>query len=116
MVEILHFFYNNFDAICYFCQKATLNYGKIKRCDNNMTSEYAVLMRLAGFVGSNPLTSESHQDILQGGLFAAIHGFVKESFNSELNQLKMGGHTILFKRSKNLLGSIVLTDQEGIDQ
>ena len=27
----------------------------------------------------------------------------------------MGGHTILFKRSKNLLGSIVLTDQEGID-
>jgi small GTP-binding protein len=62
-----------------------------------------------------PLTSESHQDILQGGLFAAIHGFVKESFNSELNQLRMGGHTILFKRSKNLLGSIVLTDQEGID-
>ena len=62
-----------------------------------------------------PLTSESSQDILQGGLFAAIHSFVKESFHSELNQLKMGGHTILFKRSKNLLGSIVLNEQEGVD-
>lgn len=65
--------------------------------------------------GGIPLTSQSNQDILNGGLFAAINNFIKESFQSELNQLKMGGHTILFKRSKNLLGSIVLNEQEGVD-
>ncbi|MHA1496900.1 MAG: ADP-ribosylation factor-like protein [Promethearchaeota archaeon] len=64
--------------------------------------------------GGIPLTSQSNEDILQG-LFAAINNFIKESFNSELNQLKMGGHTILFKRSKNLLGSIVINEQEGVD-
>lgn len=65
--------------------------------------------------GGIPLTSQSNQDILQGGLFAAINNFIKESFNTELNQLKMSGYTILFKRSKNLLGSIVLTEQDGVD-
>jgi small GTP-binding protein len=34
-----------------------------------------------------PLTSSSNQDVLQGGLYAAINNFVKESFNSELDQL-----------------------------
>ena len=27
----------------------------------------------------------------------------------------MRGHTILFKRSKNLLGSIIVNEQEGVD-
>ncbi len=62
-----------------------------------------------------PLTSSSNQDILQGGLFSAISSFVQESFNSELNQLKIGGHIIVFKRSQNLLGSIVLSDSDNID-
>lgn len=62
-----------------------------------------------------PLTSSSNEDILQGGLFAAINSFVKESFNSELNQLKMGGHVIIFKRSKNLMGSIVLNATDNIN-
>jgi len=65
--------------------------------------------------GGIPLTSQSNQDILKGGLFAAINSFIKESFNSELNQLKMKGHTIIFKRSKNLLGSIILNEMEGVD-
>jgi small GTP-binding protein len=37
--------------------------------------------------GGVPLTSSSNQDVLQGGLYAAINNFVKESFNSELDQL-----------------------------
>jgi small GTP-binding protein len=62
--------------------------------------------------GGVPLTSQSSDDILKGGLFAAITNFIKESFNSELNQLKMEGLTIVFKRSKNLMGSIVIDDSE----
>ncbi|MHA1508197.1 MAG: hypothetical protein ACTSO6_05775, partial [Promethearchaeota archaeon] len=65
--------------------------------------------------GGIPLTSSSNEDILQGGLFTAIHNFVKESFNSELDQLKMGGHLILFKRSKHLMGSIVVNESDNID-
>ncbi len=65
--------------------------------------------------GGIPLTSSSNEDILQGGLFTAIHNFVKESFNSELDQLKMGGHLILFKRSKHLMGSIVVNESDDID-
>lgn len=62
-----------------------------------------------------PLTSSSNQDILQGGLYSAISSFVQESFNSELNQLKIGNHVIVFKRSQNLLGSLVLSDSDNID-
>ena len=65
--------------------------------------------------GGIPLTSSSNEDILQGGLFTAINSFIKESFNSELNQLKMGGHLIIFKRSKHLMGSIVVREKDNID-
>ncbi len=65
--------------------------------------------------GGIPLTSSSNEDILQGGLFTAINNFVRESFNSELDQLKMGGHLILFKRSKHLMGSIVVSENDNID-
>jgi len=65
--------------------------------------------------GGIPLTSSSNEDILQGGLFAAINSFVKESFHSELNQLKMSGNVIILKRSKHLMGSIVISDQDNID-
>jgi len=44
-----------------------------------------------------------------------INSFVKESFNSELNQLKMSGNVIILKRSKHLMGSIVISDQDNID-
>jgi small GTP-binding protein len=60
--------------------------------------------------GGVPLSSQSSDDILRGGLFSAITNFIKESFNSELNQLKMEGHTIVFRRSKNLMGSIVIDE------
>ena len=65
--------------------------------------------------GGIPLTSSSNEDILQGGLFAAINSFVRESFNSELDQLKIGGHVIIFKRSKHLMGSIVVNENELVD-
>ncbi len=65
--------------------------------------------------GGIPLTSSSNEDILHGGLFTAIHNFVKESFNSDLDQLKMGEHLILFKRSKHLMGSILVNDKDNVD-
>jgi len=64
--------------------------------------------------GGIPLTSSDNQQILQGGLFSAIHSFVKESFHSELNQLKMGENIIIFKRSKHLLGSIVINEGDKV--
>ena len=65
--------------------------------------------------GGIPLTSSDSQQILQGGLFSAINSFVKESFNSELNQLKMGENLIIFKRSKHLLGSIVIHESDNVN-
>jgi GTPase SAR1 family protein len=65
--------------------------------------------------GGIPLTSTTNEDILQGGLFAAINSFVQESFNAELNQLKLDGFVIVFKRSKNLMGSIIIKDSESIN-
>jgi len=58
--------------------------------------------------GGIPLTSSSNQDILHGGLFAAITQYAKESYNSELNQIRLDGNIIIFKRTDNLMGSIVL--------
>ncbi|MBD3256046.1 MAG: GTP-binding protein [Candidatus Lokiarchaeota archaeon] len=62
--------------------------------------------------GGIPLSSTTSDDVLKGGLFSAITNFIKESFNSELNQLKMEGNTIIFKRSENLLGSIIIDDAD----
>ncbi|MBD3195156.1 MAG: GTP-binding protein [Candidatus Lokiarchaeota archaeon] len=62
--------------------------------------------------GGVPLTSTSSEDVLKGGLFAAITSFIKESFKSELSQLKLEGNTIIFKKSKNFMGSIVIDDSE----
>jgi small GTP-binding protein len=65
--------------------------------------------------GGIPLSSQSNDDILKGGLFSAITNFIKESFNSELNQLKMEGNTIIFRRSEHLMGSIVIDDTQKVD-
>ena len=62
--------------------------------------------------GGIPLTSSSNQDILHGGLFAAITQYAKESFNSELNQIRVEGNIILFKRTNHLMGSIVLREED----
>lgn len=64
--------------------------------------------------GGVPLTSTSYDDVLKGGLFSAICSFVKESFQKELNRLKLEGNTIIFKRSDHLMGSIVLDDGENV--
>lgn len=65
--------------------------------------------------GGIPLTSTSNEDILQGGLFAAITTFVKESFQSELNQIKFEDNVIIFKRTKHLMGSIILNQKDAIN-
>ena len=62
--------------------------------------------------GGIPLTSSSNQDILHGGLFAAITQYAKESFNSELNQIRLEGNIIIFKRTNHLMGSIVLREED----
>jgi len=62
--------------------------------------------------GGIPLTSSSNQDILHGGLFAAITQYAKESFNSELNQIRLDGNIIIFKRTDHLMGSIVLREED----
>lgn len=62
--------------------------------------------------GGIPLTSSSNQDILHGGLFAAITQYAKESFNSELNQIRLDGNIIIFKRTNYLMGSIVLREED----
>jgi GTP-binding protein SAR1 len=64
--------------------------------------------------GGVPLTSTSYDDVLKGGLFSAICSFVRESFKKELSQLKLEGNTIIFKRSDNLMGSIVVDDAENV--
>ena len=61
--------------------------------------------------GGVPLTSSSNQDILHGGLFAAITQYAKESFNSELNQIRLEGNIIIFKRTNHQMGSIVLREE-----
>ena len=45
---------------------------------------------------------------MRGGLFSAINSFVQESFNTELNQLKLDGLLIVFRRTKHLMGSIIM--------
>jgi small GTP-binding protein len=69
--------------------------------------------------GGIPLTTKEGEltdiDLLRGGLFSAITSFAKESFNSELNQLKLDGLLIIFKRTRHLMGSIIIDDSESID-
>jgi hypothetical protein len=65
--------------------------------------------------GGIPLTSSSKEDILQGGLYSAINSFVKVSFQSDLDHLKFGENLIIFKRSKNLLGSIVISTRDTLN-
>ena len=95
--------------------------GKNKKLKRIFTKETQLAKKVSPLAltifdqGGIPLTSSSNEQILQGGLFTAINSFIKESFNSELNQLKMGGKIIIFNRSKHLMGSIVLTDKDGID-
>ena len=69
--------------------------------------------------GGIPLTTKKGEhtniDVLRGGLFSAIASFAKESFHSELNQLKLEGLLIIFKRTKHLMGSIIIDDSESVD-
>ncbi|MFX1322669.1 MAG: ADP-ribosylation factor-like protein [Promethearchaeota archaeon] len=69
--------------------------------------------------GGIPLTSKeglvNDIDILRGGLYAAIVSFVQESFKSELHQIKLEGHIIILKRTKYLMGSIVIEDSSSVD-
>lgn len=69
--------------------------------------------------GGIPLTSKEGKyldtDILRGGLYAAITSFVKQTFSSELNQLKLDGYVIILKKSKHLMGTIIIEDSNKIN-
>lgn len=69
--------------------------------------------------GGVPLTTRegecSEKDILHGGFFTAITNFAKESFQSELNQLRLDGKLIIFKKSKNFMGSLVIDESQSLD-
>ncbi len=66
-------------------------------------------------MAENKDNDDLNQEILRGGLFAAITSFVRESYKSELSQLKLQDHIILFQKSKHLMGSIILNDNDQID-
>lgn len=69
--------------------------------------------------GGIPITTQegttTDLEILRGGLYAAISSFVKESFDRELNQLKLDGYVIILKRSPHLMGSIIIEENNSID-
>ncbi len=69
--------------------------------------------------GGIPLTTQEGKttdlEILRGGLYSAISSFVKESFDRELNQLKLDGYVIILKRSTHLMGSIIIEEHNSID-
>lgn len=69
--------------------------------------------------GGVPLTTKEGQfcdiEILRGGLFAAITNFIKESFNSELNQLKLEGNVIIVKKSQHFMGSLIVDESNTFD-
>ena len=58
--------------------------------------------------GGIPLTSHTSDNILQGGLFTALNSYVQKCFETELNTIKFGNNTIIFKKSKHLLGSLII--------
>ena len=54
--------------------------------------------------------------MLQGGLFAALTNYVQQCFETTLNQIKFGNHVLIFKKTKHLLGSIIINNNsEKID-
>ncbi|TXT58439.1 MAG: hypothetical protein BAJALOKI2v1_370005 [Promethearchaeota archaeon] len=69
--------------------------------------------------GGVPLTTKEGEycddDILKGGLFTAITEFVKESYNSELNQLRLEGKLIIFKKTTNYMASLVIDEGQSFD-
>ncbi len=64
--------------------------------------------------GGVPITSCSAENVLQGGLFSALSHYVQECFETELNQIKFGNQVIIFKRSKHLLGAIIMDNTDKI--
>jgi len=55
------------------------------------------------------------KEVLKGGLLSAMSDFVKESYNSELNSVKMHGHVIVVQKSKHLMGSIIIEESDKIN-
>ena len=65
--------------------------------------------------GGIPLTACTSEEVLQGGLYAAITHYVNECFETELNQIKFGNNVIIFKRTEHLLGSVIIDNSDKID-
>ncbi len=64
--------------------------------------------------GGIPLTSHTSDNILHGGLFTALNSYVQKCFETELNTIKFGKNTIIFKKSKHLLGSLIIKNTDKI--
>ncbi|TFF89242.1 MAG: GTP-binding protein [Promethearchaeota archaeon] len=66
-----------------------------------------------------PLTTKegkcNDDDVLKGGLFTAITEFVKKSYNSELNQLRLEGKLIIFRKTKHFMASLVTDANQSFD-
>lgn len=92
-----------------------------KLTGKKLTKKFAPKALAIYNIGGIPLITkegncmETDLEMLRGGLYAAITNFAKESFNSELNQIKLEGHVIIFHRTKYLMGSIILDEYEGFD-
>lgn len=65
--------------------------------------------------GGIPLTSSSADDVLQGGLYAAITSFASDSFQCELNHIRIGRFLVFFKRTKHLLGSLIVESKKSLN-
>lgn len=66
-----------------------------------------------------PLTTKEGEfcteDLLQGGLLSAITNFVKDSYHSELNSVKMEDNVIVLYRTKHLMGSLIIDESDHMD-
>jgi len=69
--------------------------------------------------GGVPLTTHEGEygkaEILRGGLFAAITSFAQVSFQSELNQIRLGDNIIIFKKSTHFMCSLIIDERSSLE-
>ncbi|MBD3255560.1 MAG: GTP-binding protein, partial [Candidatus Lokiarchaeota archaeon] len=66
--------------------------------------------------GGVPLTTKEgkydSKEVLSGGLLSAMTTFVKQSFHSDLNTVKMKDYIIIIQKTNHLMGSLIIEDVE----
>lgn len=88
---------------------------KKRQSSKKIIPEALSIFNQGGVMLTTTRKSEVNQEVLRGGLFSAIASFIRESYNSELSQIKLKEHLILFKRTEHLMGSIVIKNSGKID-